>query len=121
MLDRGNPPSQDMSAMMEQGVGQARRAMENYLQFFQKGMLSTPWAGSELNSKVTGYVEKNVTTAFDFAQKLTQAKDLMEIVRIQTEFFQAQLAALTEQAQDLSKVATKAATTAFTGFQKPSS
>jgi len=44
----------------------------------------------------------------------------MEIVRIQTEFFQAQLEALTEQAQDLGQVATKAATTAFKGFQKPS-
>src|SRR5437868_5013322 len=98
MLDKGKISPQDMSGLMEQGVEQSRRAMENYLQFFQKGMSATPWAGSELNNKVTGYVEKNVTTAFDFAQKLTQAKDLMEIVRIQTEFFQMQLEALTEQA-----------------------
>ena len=121
MVDRGKAPSQDMSAMMEQGVEQARRAMENYLQFFQKGMSSSPWAGSELNNKVTGYVQKNVATALDFAQKLAQAKDLVEIVRIQTEFFQTQLKALTEQSQDLGETATKAATTAFKGFQKPSS
>ena len=83
MLDRGNPPPQPMGAMLEPGIEQARQAMENYLQFFQKGMSSSPWAGSELNSKVTGCIQKNITTAFDFAQKLSQAKDPLEILRIQ--------------------------------------
>jgi hypothetical protein len=107
--------------MMEQGIEQARRAMDNYLQFFQKGMSSSPWAGSELNKKITGCVQKNVTTAFDFAQKLAQAKDPLEILRIQIEFFQTQLEVLTEQVKDLGDAATKATTTAFNGFQKPSS
>jgi hypothetical protein len=121
MLDRGNAPSEAMGPMMEQGIEQARRAMENYLQFFQKGMSSSPWAGSELNKKITGCVQKNVTTAFDFAQKLAQAKDPLEILRLQIEFFQTQLEVLTEQMKDLGDAATKATTTAFNGFQKPSS
>ena len=121
MLDRGNAPSGVTGPMMEQGIEQARRAMDNYLQFFQKGMSSSPWAGSELNSKITECIQKNVTTAFDFAQKLSQAKDLLEILRIQIEFFQTQLQVLSEQAQDLGETAKMAATTAFNGSQKPSS
>jgi hypothetical protein len=55
------------------------------------------------------------------AQKLTQAKDLQDLVRIQTEFFQTQLKSLTEQAKDLGKTATKAAAGRLKGPFTPSS
>ena len=89
--------------------------MENYLDFFQKNMSASPWAGAELNKKVVDYALQNVATAFGFAQQLTQAKDLQDMVRIQTEFFQTQMKSLTEQAKNLSETATKAATGAFKG------
>jgi hypothetical protein len=92
---------------------QARGAMENYLNFFQKSMSASPWAGAELNKKVADYAQQNVATAFEFAQKLTQSKDLQDLVRIQTEFLQAQMKSFTEQAKDLSETATKAATGAL--------
>jgi hypothetical protein len=44
---------------------------------------------------------------FEFAQKLTRAKDLQELVQIQTEFMQTQLKALNQQAQDLGETANK--------------
>ena len=106
---------------MAQGVEQARGAMENYLKFFQNSMSATPWAATELNKKVTDYAQRNVDTAFGFAQKLTQAKDLQDLVRIQTEFFQAQLKSLTEQAKDIGETATKAAAGALKDRSTPSS
>ena len=102
-------PSENLSAMAGQTMEQARGAMENYLNFFQKTMSASPWAGTELNKKVADYAQQNVDTAFGFAQKLTQAKDLQDVVRIQTEFLQTQMKSLTEQAKDLSETATKAA------------
>ena len=51
----------------------------------------------------------------DLAQKLTQTKDLQDLVRIQTEFLQTQMKSLTEQAKELSETATKAAAGAFKG------
>jgi phasin len=119
-MDKNNPPSEDARAMMAAGIEQARGAMENYLQFFQKGMSVSPWAGSELNNRLTNYVQQNVTTAFDYGRKLVQAKDLQEVVRIQTEFFQTQLNALTEQTKDLGEIATKVATSSFKGPRDPS-
>jgi phasin family protein len=89
--------------------------------WLQKSMSASPWAGAELNKKVADYAQQNVATAFGFAQKLTQSKDLQDLVRIQTEFLQAQMKSLTEQAKDLSETATKAATGAFKGPFTPSS
>ena len=113
--------SEDLSAMAGQTVQQAREAMENYLNFFQKNMSASPWATTELNKKVTDYAQQNVDSAFGFAQELTQAKDLQDLVRIQTEFFQTQLKSLTEQAKDLSEAATKAVAGTLKGPFTPSS
>ena len=106
-------PSKNLSAMAGQTMEQARGAMENYLNFFQKSMSASPLAGTELNKKVTDYAQQNVATAFAFAQKLTQAKDLQDVVRIQTEFLQTQMKSFTEQAKDFTETATKTATGAF--------
>ncbi len=107
-MDKGKTPSQDMSATMAQGIEQARGAMQNYLKFFQNSMSATPWASTELNKKLTDYAQQNVDTAFQFAQNLTQAKDLQDLMRLQTEYFQAQLKSLTDQAKELGEAASKA-------------
>ena len=108
--------SEDLSTVAEQTIKQASGAMENYLDFFQKSMSASPWAGIELNKKVADYAQQNVATAFGFAQQLTQAKDLQDVVSIQTEFFQTQMKSLTEQAKDLSETAAKAAAGGFKGI-----
>ena len=64
--------------------------------------------GSELSNKVFGYAERNVASAFEFAQRLVQVRDLQSLTTLQMEFIQAQMQALTEQAKDLSESATKA-------------
>src|SRR3974377_1773694 len=102
----------------ERTVEQARGAMENYLEYFQKNMSTMPWGKKELNKKIQSYAGKNVATIFDFAQKLTKAKDVQELVQIQTEFMQAQLKTLSEQAKDLGEIATRSASEAI---KRPSS
>src|ERR1035437_7794970 len=116
IMAKDENPSEDLSTMAGQTMKQARGAMENYLDFFQKNMSASPWAGAELNKKVADYAQQNIATAFGFAQKLTQAKDLQDLVRIQTEFLQTQMKSLTEQAKDLSETATKAVTGALKGI-----
>jgi phasin family protein len=106
-------PSECVNELAEQTLEQARGAMENYLDFFQKRMFAPPWAETELNKKIQSYAGKNVATTFEFAQKLTKAKDFQELVQIQTEFMQAQFKTLSEQAKDLGEIATKAASDAI--------
>lgn len=115
-MAKDEKPSEELSTVASQTMKQARGAMENYLDFFQKNMSASPWAGAELNKKVADYTQQNIATAFGFAQKLTQAKDLQDLVRIQTEFLQTQMKSLTEQAKDLSETATKATAGALKGL-----
>lgn len=120
MAQNKNPAS-DVSATLAQNLEQARRAMENYLRFFEKSMVAMPWAKTDLNQKLMEYAENNVATAFGYAQKLSQAKDLQEVAQLQTEFFHTQLKSLTEQAKDLGETATKAVGSALKGPLAPSS
>ncbi|MFI4941554.1 MAG: phasin family protein, partial [Burkholderiales bacterium] len=68
---------------------------------------------TDLNKKIQSYAGKNVATTFEFAEKLTRAKDFQELVQIQAEFMQTQLKTLSEQARDIGDVATKAASDAM--------
>ena len=106
MAKESKIPFESVNELAAQTIEQARGAMENYLDFFQKRMFASPWAETDLNKTIQSYAGKNVATTFEFAQKL--AKDLQDLVRIQTEFLQTQIRSLTEQAKELSETATKA-------------
>lgn len=111
----------DMRAMAEQSMEQARAAVNNYLQFVQQGLSASQWGGSDLSKKAMGYVERNVASTFEFAQQLLHARDIQDVVRMQTEFVQAQMQVLSEQAKDLGETATKSAMDAFKGVSTKSS
>lgn len=115
-MAKDTKPSEDLSRTASQTMKQASGAMENYLNFFQKAMPASPWAGAELSKKVADYAQQNITAASAFAQRLTQAKDFQDLVGIQTEFLQTQMKSLTEQAADLGEMVTKSATGSFKGI-----
>ena len=85
-----------------------RAAIHSYLQFFQRAVPGNVIGGSELTNKILGYAEHNVASAFEFAQRLVQVRDIQGLMSLQTEFIQAQVQTITEQAKDLSETATKA-------------
>ena len=95
---------------LEQTMEQTRGAVDNYLNFIQKTMSSYPLGGTELGEKLRSYAEKNIAAANEYARKLSEAKDFQEIIRIQTEFMQAQFNAFGEQTRSLGEAFTKAAT-----------
>ena len=98
----------DMRKMTEQSMEQVRTAINGYLQFFQRGVPSNVMGSSELSNKVFGYAERNVASAFKFAERLVQVRDFQSLIRLQTDFIQAQMQAMTDQTKDLSETATKA-------------
>jgi phasin family protein len=103
-------PSDTVRSVMAKNLAEARLAMANYLQFVERSMSASPLGATEQAKTFRGYVEQTVAANFELSHKLLHAKDFQDIVRIQTEFFQAQLRALTEQTKDLEQTATKAAT-----------
>jgi phasin family protein len=53
------------------------------------------------------FAEQNMSSTFDFAQKLMHAKDPQEVMRLQSEFLANHMRALSSQAQDLGQSAAK--------------
>jgi hypothetical protein len=113
MAEEKNKAPLGIDEAAEQTIELARGAMESYLDYFQKTMFASPWAQTDLNKKIQSYAGKNLATTFEFAQKLTRAKDLQELVQIQTEFMQTQLKAMNEEAKDLGETANKGASSGY--------
>jgi hypothetical protein len=99
----------DMRKMTEQSLEQVRSAINGYIEFCRRAVPSNIMGGSELSDAILGYAERNVASAFEFAQRLVQVRDLQEVAKLQMEFIQAQMQAMTEQAKELSQKTNKVA------------
>jgi hypothetical protein len=93
----------------EQITGRTQEATENYFRWLQTTMSASPWSNTELNKKLLSYATENVSAAFGFVQKLSQAKNLEDVVKIQTEFMTAQMNSFNEQAKNIGEIYTKTA------------
>ena len=106
----------EMRSIAEAGLEQARKAFEKFLANAEAAAGSieehgaTVRAGAkDINAKAIAYAEKNVQTSLDHAQSLLHAKDLAEMMRLQSEYVQAQMRSLAEQAGEMGQIAARAA------------
>jgi hypothetical protein len=72
-----------------------KHAMEDYFRWLQNAMSASPLSNVDLNKTLLSYAMENVTTAVDLVQKLSQARNLEDVVKIQTEFMSKQMDSLT--------------------------
>ncbi len=100
----------------EKSVEQARKAFEGFSGAAQKAIAAVDTSAipaaagaKEVGATALGYAEANVKAAFDLATKLVQAKDVQEVLTLQTEFAKSQFAAFQEQTKELGAAFTKAA------------
>lgn len=95
----------DVRSAAEAGFEQARKAFENFL-----GSGEVVRANAkDITAKAISYAEKNVQASLAYAQQLVHANDLGEVMRLHTEYVQAQMKALAEQASDIGQAVTRAA------------
>ena len=94
----------------EQIAGRTQETMGHYLSWLQNAMSTAPWGNTELTKKFLSYATENVSNAFGFVQKLSQAKNVEEVMKIQTEFMTAQFSSFSEQAKNLGEIYTRTAT-----------
>jgi hypothetical protein len=81
----------------------------DYFGWLQKTTSTFPWSNTNLNRILLSNATQNIAAVFAFVQKLSQAKNFEEVVKIQTEFMEAQMNSFNEQAKVLSEIYTKAA------------
>ena len=63
----------------------------------------------DVSGKAIAYAEQNVQASLDHAQSLLKAKDLPEVMRLHSEYVQAQMRALAEQVSEMGQLVGKAA------------
>jgi phasin len=106
----------EMRAMAEASFDQARKAFETFIGSAQQtaeafgGKGDTARANAkDISAKAIAFAEKNVQSSLAYAQQLIHAKDLTEVMRLHTEYVQAQMRALAEQASEMGQTVARAA------------
>lgn len=98
---------------IEQTVKQTEGAMDNYFNFLQQTMSATPWGKTDFAEKLKSFTEQNIAAAHQHIQKLSQARDFQDFIRIQTEYMQTQLSLFADQAKQLGEAYMKTAAGTF--------
>ena len=106
----------EMREFAEKSVAQVKQAFDGFIAATQHAVGTAETQAKTVQSGVKeasqlamSFAERNISASFDFAQKLLKAKDAKEVMTLQTEYLKNQIAALTEQAKELSQKATKIA------------
>ncbi|SHG23635.1 phasin [Bradyrhizobium erythrophlei] len=106
----------EMRSMAEASLDQARKGFEKFLAGAQQTAGSIEQRGEtvragarDISSKAISCAEKNVQASLDHAQALLQAKDLTEVMRLHSQYVQAQMRSLAEQASEMGQIVSRAA------------
>ena len=108
----------EMRTFAEKSIEQARQAFDSFVTATQEAVNTAETRAASARTGVKDvtdlamrYSERNITSAFEFAQRLLHAKDAKEVTAVHGEYVNSQIAALTEQAKELSRQAAKLAGT----------
>jgi len=107
------PP--ELRAIAEQGVGQARAAIDGFLTAAHKALddASRKVDAAHGNARDIGrttldFAEANIAAGFDFASRLAKATTVDEWTRLHADYVKEQAARLTEQAKAIGQHASAA-------------
>jgi phasin len=106
----------EMRSMAEASFEQARQTFDKFLSSAQAAAGSIEERGAtvragakDVGAKAIAFAEKNVQASLDYAQSLLHAKDLTEVMRLHSEYVQAQMRSLAEQASEMGQIVSRAA------------
>ena len=98
----------EMRAFAEKSVEQARQAFESFISTAHNTLTTfggqaetTRQEAKDLGQRAMAFAERNIASSFEFAQKLVQARDVNEMVRLQSDYIAAQMEVFSEQAKEL--------------------
>jgi phasin len=106
----------EMRSMAEASFEQARTTFDKFLSSAQAAAGSIEERGAtvragakDVGATAIAFAEKNVQASLDYAQSLLHAKDLPEVMRLHSEYVQAQMRSLAEQASEMGQIVSRAA------------
>lgn len=121
MTDKFEIP-EAMRDFAEQSMEHARKAFEDYVASAQKavGTLESSAADAQENAKAFGeraiaFAEDNMSASFDYAKSMVNARTVEDMVKIQSDFLERQMATFAKQSQDLAEAASFKGATSKSG------
>lgn len=104
--------SNEMRKLAEKSVEQARVAFDSFVSAAQQAVntaqsqaVSAQAGARDVADLAVRFAERNIAASFQFAQRLLQAKDPQEVTKLHADYVNSQMAALAEQAKELSQKA----------------
>jgi phasin len=105
-----------MRDFAENSVEQARKAFEDYLTTAQKavGTFEASAASAQDSVRAFGadaiaFAEENMAANFDFAKRMIGSRTIEDMVKVQSEFIERQMSAITKQGEKLAASVSKGA------------
>ena len=89
-------------------VDQAQRAISSFMESASKSVVMVPGPMSDVAKQALEITEKNLKASLDYARKLMNAKDISEVMQLQTEFLRNQFGLATDQSNQMSGVSSAA-------------
>jgi phasin len=93
----------------EKSVDQAERAIFSFMDAASKSVAMAPGPMTDVAKQVLAITEANLKSSFEYARKLMQAKDISEVMQLQSDFLRNQFGVATEQFKKMTGGATSAA------------
>jgi phasin len=81
----------------EKSVDQAERAIASFMDSASKSVVVAPGAMTDVAKQVLAITEANLKSSFEYARKLMQAKDISEVMQLQSDFLRNQFGVATDQ------------------------
>lgn len=108
-----------MRDLADRSVHQAKQAFDQFMDATQKAVSKAEGSAkslregaSDVNRQALAFLEENLASSFDVAQRLVRARTVEEVASIQQEFLSRQMAAIAEQGKQLGEMVGRTATNA---------
>jgi phasin len=106
----------EMRRLAKTSVAQAKQAFDGFISAAQQAVsrvesqTAVAQAGAtDMSRKAMTFASQNMAASFAFAQRLAQARDVEEVMRLQADFLRSQMQTYAQQAQELGASFTQAA------------
>jgi len=106
----------EMRVAAQRSIEQAKLAFENYVRVieeatsaFEERFEASQTGAQDVGTKAMKSALQNATSAFEFAQKIVQAKNVMDFIRLLNDFLETQMQVLSEQVKEFGETLSKVA------------
>ena len=93
----------------EKSVDQTEKAISSFMESATKSVAMVPGPMTEVAKNALAIAEANLKASFEHARKLLHAKDINEVMQLQSEFLRSQFGAATEQFKQITGATVAAA------------